>query len=108
MQHDKGKAFCLQPFDFALFNGNSETIGIGKVTDFNVIYKPSISPIINVLNLKEFKNSRFEVDHGFVYCAEGSVEINQQIINEKEAFFIKDSMITINTKELSKLILVRW
>ena len=108
LQHDQEKAYQLQPYELVAFNGESDTTGQGKVTDFNIIFKPSISPEVKFIELSNQEEYRFELNKGLVYCVNGCVEIAGEIVREKNAFFGTDIQQIIKTDQSTLLIIVTW
>lgn len=108
LQHDQNKAYQLQPFELATFNGESDTTGQGKVIDFNVIFKPSISPHVTFKELNNQEEYQFELNKGLVYCVNGCVEIAGENVSEKNAFFGTDIQQIIKTDQNTLLIIVSW
>lgn len=108
LQHDQNKAYQLQPFELATFNGESDTTGQGKVIDFNVIFKPSISPHVTIKELSNQEEYQFELNKGLVYCVNGCIEIAGEIVSEKNAFFGTNIQQIIKTDQNTLLIIVKW
>ena len=108
LQHDQNKAYQLQPFESATFNGESDTTGQGKVIDFNIIFKPSISPKVTIIELNNQEEYQFELNKGLVYCVNGRVEIAGKIVLEKNAYFGTDICQIVKTDQNIKLIVVTW
>jgi environmental stress-induced protein Ves len=108
LQHDQNKAYQLQPFELATFNGESDTTGQGKVIDFNIIFKPSISPQVTIIKLNNQEEYQFELMKGLVYCVNGRVEIAGEIVREKNAYFGTDIHQIVKTEQCSLLIVVTW
>ena len=108
LQHDHEKAYQLQPYELAAFNGESDTTGQGKVIDFNIIFKPSISPKVTIIELNNQEEYQFELNKGLVYCVNGRVEIAGKIVLEKNAYFGTDICQIVKTDQNIKLIVVTW
>jgi environmental stress-induced protein Ves len=108
LQHDQEKAYQLKPYELAAFKGESDTTGQGNVIDFNIIFKPSISPQVTIKELNNQEEYRFELNKGLVYCVNGCVEIAGEIVSEKNAFFGTDIQQIIKTDQSTLLIIVTW
>ena len=108
LQHDQNKAYQLQPFELSTFNGESDTSGQGKVKDFNIIFKPSISPQVTIIELSNKEEYQFELIKGLVYCVKGRVEIAGEIVREKNAYFGIDIHQIVKTERSTLLIVVAW
>jgi environmental stress-induced protein Ves len=108
LQHDQNKAYQLKPFESATFNGESDTTGQGKVIDFNIIFKPSISPKVTIIELNKQEEFHFELNKGLVYCVNGCVEIAGEIVRKKNAYFGTYVRQIVKTDQNTKLIVVTW
>lgn len=108
LQHDQNRAYQLKPFELATFNGESDTIGQGKVIDFNIIFKPSISPKVTIIELNNQEEYQFELNKGLVYCVNGRVEIAGEIVREKTTYFGTDIHQIVKTERSTLLIIVAW
>ena len=95
-------------FELATFNGESDTTGQGKVIDFNIIFKPSISPKVTIIELNNQEEYQFELNKGLVYCVNGRVEIAGKIVLEKNAYFGTDICQIVKTEQSTLLIVVTW
>lgn len=66
----------LHPHEIALFDGSWKTTSKGKVHDFNLIYKPHLKPVVEVIQFIE--NTDFLIDEKYSMCFlyEGEVQWN--------------------------------
>ena len=72
----------LQPFDQDIFDGSWNTRSKGKVTDFNVMFKPPYTASVlhhKLTTTKEF-NSPENKSHHFIYAVDGEYMINEHHI----------------------------
>ena len=70
----------VNQFELARFSGSWPTKGKGKLTDFNLIFKPSYHPKVQISYFKEETRARLEETTMVLYLLTGSVGINDQLI----------------------------
>lgn len=79
-------------FEPARFSGNWKTTGKGKLTDFNLIFKPHYAPVVSVHRFNAGEHMIFEREVTAVYLHQGVLEHGGKrleapvlILNEKRA-----------------------
>lgn len=99
----------LKPFDQDFFQGDWQTTSIGKVRDFNVIYRPHLNPIVEV---KTVTSESILLDHSadcFVYVFSGECNFNNRVLATGNAVFCsKNESLLIDTRGNCTIILVRF
>lgn len=99
----------LKAFEQDFFQGDWHTTSIGKVRDFNVIYRPYLNPIVEV---KTVTSESILLDHSadcFVYVFSGECNINNRVIATGNAVFCsKNESLLIDTRGNCTIILVRF
>jgi len=108
--HENHHSIKLQRFNQDSFSGDWKTTSSGKVTDFNVIYRPQFEPIVEFIELKEFQSFKFEDNESaFFYVFQGSISMDGKCILEKTFVSIKyESRFSIRAEAETKLILVKF
>lgn len=112
LEHEGFHSVELNPFDQDQFSGEWTTKSYGKVTDFNVMTKGSTKASVQKIDLTPNETlaltSAFDLQ--FIYVQSGSIEINENIILEKNAVVfdnINYSKLTANKQlEKTEIILV--
>jgi len=90
--HNNEVTHHLKPLIPHFFDGAWKTTAIGKVTDFNVIFKPEIKTHIDVVLLSANQSNQIQTSKDFIclYLAKGQITIweNQQAYNVYENDFV--------------------
>ena len=90
--HNNEVTHYLKPLISYLFDGAWKTTAIGKVTDFNVMFKPEVKAHVDVVLLSANQSTQILASTDFIclYLAKGQISINdnQQIINLTEKDFV--------------------
>lgn len=90
--HNNEVTHHLKPLIPHFFDGAWKTTAIGKVTDFNVIFKPEIKAHIDVVLLSANQSNQIQTSKDFIclYLAKGQITIreNQQTYNLYENDFV--------------------
>ncbi len=79
MEHETPNGVIQQnvnEFELARFNGSWATKGVGKLTDFNVIFKPNYHPKVHVTQFSEETNFRIEEAISVLFLQEGTCMLN--------------------------------
>lgn len=90
--HNNEVTHHLKPLIPHFFDGAWKTTAIGKVTDFNVIFKPEIKAHIDVVLLSANQSNQIQTSKDFIclYLAKGQITIreNQHTYNLYEHDFV--------------------
>lgn len=70
----------VNQFELARFSGSWPTKGKGKLTDFNLIFRPNYHPKVQISYFKEETQMSLEETTMVLYLLTGSVAINDQLI----------------------------
>lgn len=71
----------VSEFQLARFSGSWPTKGKGKLTDFNLIFKPNYHPKVHVLHFSEETLSGQEGTIGVLFLQQGSCQVNGQLLH---------------------------
>ncbi|WP_343636663.1 HutD family protein [Fluviicola sp.] len=71
----------VNEFQLARFSGSWPTKGTGKLTDFNVIFRPNYHPKVHVIDFPEETLSTLGETMGVVFLQEGSCRIKDQLFH---------------------------
>jgi uncharacterized protein len=83
MEHQTPNGIIQQnvnQFELARFSGSWPTKGKGKLTDFNLIFKPSYHPKVQISYFTEETRTSLEETTSVLFLLSGSVMINNQHI----------------------------
>lgn len=111
--HDGKYTKKLMPFDQDTFDGGWKTKSIGKVRDFNVMFKPNIKAELQVLHLKsnELKKISFESDFFVIYVNSGSFNTGENVLNQGDLLVFENSNqiheINLVSNDDGQLLLIR-
>lgn len=90
--HNNEVTYHLKPFIPHLFDGAWKTTAIGKVTDFNVMFKPEVKAHVDVVFLSAKQSTQIQASKDFIYLyiAKGEITMqqNQQTKNLHEKDFV--------------------
>jgi environmental stress-induced protein Ves len=94
LTHNNEVTHHLKPFNPHLFDGAWQTNALGKVTDFNVMFKPQQNAVVEVLTLTQNQQLTLEPFNNYVcyYLVKGKLTITRQ--NETENLDSKDLIVT--------------
>jgi len=93
INHDNEYSKDLIPYDQDLFSGDWKTKGKGKVTDFNVIFKPGIEVILYHIEFDPGeKLTLMNANMKFIYVFKGDGSVNNLEV-------LAQDFIQINTEE---------
>lgn len=109
MEHETENGFINQSvneFELARFSGNWKTKGKGKLTDFNLIFKPEYTPKVSVSSLET--GELLSVSETAIYLHQGILEKDHQKI-EAPAFILNDPETSLDfiVREPSKVISIQ-
>jgi Uncharacterized protein conserved in bacteria len=79
MEHETPNGVIQQnvdEFELARFSGSWATKGVGKLTDFNVIFKPNYHPKVHVAHFSEETTIRLEEGISVLFLQEGTCSLN--------------------------------
>ena len=109
ISHQDHHSNHLLPFEQDAFSGDWNTISIGKVRDFNVIYRPHLHPTVEAVSVTSETIELVNRKELFVYLQAGSCTINSQPMQTGMALFSSDSeQLTVKTTQNCVLILVSF
>lgn len=80
----------VNQFELARFSGSWPTKGKGKLTDFNLIFKPNYHPKVRISRFSEETKLNLDETTTALFLTEGSFSINHQLI-QAPALLINDS-----------------
>jgi environmental stress-induced protein Ves len=102
LTHNKEVTHYLKPLIPHLFDGAWQTNAEGKVTDFNVIFKPEVKAIVETIRLTTNQHLDLKAVNHFVCCyvVKGNLTIN--IEHKSETLNTKDFMV-INEEVLDAI-----
>lgn len=83
MEHETPNGFIQQnvdEFELARFSGSWPTKGVGKLTDFNIIFKPNYHPKVHVTQFSEETNFPIEEAISVLFLQEGTCILNGEHI----------------------------
>lgn len=112
LTHNKEVTHHLKPLIPHLFDGAWQTEAAGKVTDFNVMFKPDVNAVVEVVVLNAHQSTLIKTNTHLtcLYVTKGQVIINmsQQTLQEKD-FMVIDDAETIDIKGIgfAEMILVK-
>lgn len=109
MEHETENGLINQSvdeFELARFSGSWKTKGKGKLTDFNLIFKPEYSPKVSVNNLKSGETFSFIETACYLY--RGTLEKNHEKI-KAPALILNDqnTALEFRVEEPSKVISIQ-
>ncbi len=105
LTHNKEVTHYLEPLIPHLFDGAWQTEAAGKVTDFNVMFKPEVNVVVETIRLTTNQHLNSKAVNHFVCCyvVKGKLTINLE--HESETLNAKDFMV-INEEVLDTTALV--
>ncbi len=112
LTHNNKVTHHLKPLVPYLFDGGWQTEAAGKVTDFNVMFKPEVNTVVEVILLNAHQSTQIKKNTHLtcLYVTKGQVMINmnQQTLQEKD-FMVIDDAETIDIKGIgfAEMILVK-
>jgi environmental stress-induced protein Ves len=90
--HNNKVTHHLKPLVPHLFDGAWKTTAVGKVTDFNLMFKPLVKVHVEVVLMSANQSTQIQASTDFIclYVAKGQITIheNQQINNLHEKDFV--------------------
>lgn len=109
VSHENHHSIQLVPFEQDFFSGDWNSTSKGKVRDFNVIYKPHLSPRFEVKNFASEEIDLIQVKALFLFILKGNCELNNEDIKPGTGVFCSDiESVKLNFKKECTLILVRF
>ncbi len=93
MEHETPNGVIQQnvnEFELARFSGSWPTKGQGKLTDFNLIFKPNFHPKVQVTHFTEETTSVSEEAIRILFLQEGSCRVNDQLV-QAPAILVNDT-----------------
>lgn len=112
LTHNKEVTHHLKPLIPHLFDGAWQTKAAGKVTDFNVMFKPGVNAVIEVIKLTTNQHLDLNAVNHFVCCyvVKGKLTINlkheSETLNEKDFMVIDDEVLEAHVQTETTLIKV--
>ncbi|MGV3609985.1 MAG: HutD family protein [Fluviicola sp.] len=102
MEHETPNGIIQQnvdEYELARFSGSWATKGVGKLTDFNVIFKPNYHPRVHVTFFSEETTATIEAAISVLFLQEGACRLNGNHIHAP-ALLVNDAH---ETPEISYL-----
>jgi uncharacterized protein len=99
MEHETPNGIIEQAvgeFELARFNGSWKTKGKGRLTDFNLIFKPNYYPKVQVAYFSEDTTVDLETITSILFLQSGSFILNNQLIQSP-------ALVVNNTHEKSEI-----
>lgn len=107
--HENHYSIQLLPFEQDSFSGDWNSTSKGKVRDFNVIYKPHLSPWVEVKSFAFEEIDLVQVKALFLFILKGNCELNNEDIKSGTGVFCSDiESLKLSFKKECTLILVRF
>lgn len=98
----------VNTFELARFKGSWKTHGKGKLTDFNLIFKPVYAPVVSVQIWEAGKQVQWEPDVTAVYLHQGILESEGQRIDASAVLLPNGQSDSIClTLERARVIIIR-
>lgn len=87
LNHEDQHSVKLSKFEQDSFSGDWHTTSKGKAIDFNLIYRPELSPEMSVNELNDTQVLHFS--NAFIYLLEGNLKVNGAVKEPKSSLFSK-------------------
>lgn len=103
-------SIVLSPLEQASFPGSRKITGLGKVTDFNIIYKPEYQASAETIRCSEQEEVKWEMkeDCCFIWVIEGELLTSSGSCKAAELFVVESNERTIiRAMANSTIILIR-
>lgn len=85
LHHEGHRSVTLSAFEQDAFSGDWQTTSQGLAIDFNLIYRPELSPKMSVNELSD--TQVYSASNAFIYLLEGNLKVNGAIIEPKSSMF---------------------
>ncbi|MDR0803193.1 HutD family protein [Fluviicola sp.] len=97
----------VRVFELARFSGSWKTTGKGKLTDFNLIFKPDYTPVVSVHSFEAGERITWEQHVAAIYLHQGVLEQDGQR-SEAPAFILNDERMDFvcSVSEAARLIII--
>ena len=103
MEHETPNGVIQQnvdEFELARFSGSWATKGVGKLTDFNVIFKPNYHPKVHVTHFSEETNAVIDEAVSVLFLQQGTCSLNGEHI-QAPALLVNDTHESTEVSYLS-------
>ncbi|ASS48242.1 MAG: hypothetical protein A3D31_19010 [Candidatus Fluviicola riflensis] len=101
-------SFELSPLEQASFPGALKMTSFGKITDFNIIYKPEYHASAEIFTYKEKEELILKGEHCFIWMVEGDLLTPSGSCKAEELYVVEqNSATTIHAMANTTIILIR-
>lgn len=109
VNHLDHHSVLLKPFEQDLFSGDWMTTSIGKVKDFNVIYKPHLNPTIELRRVGSSQFDLIDVKLGFLFLVKGKAKLDGTTLPEGSGVYLSAvEKLRLHFSNESSIVIVRF